>query len=126
LRRQDVFTAGADEGNFLVTARAGSAAATVSVRVSVPGHGKEVVEHHEVSKDAKITKATSVSWVGQVPKDKWMTFYTKVLAKFASGMGLKVTVHIEATSESDIPAQKIEDARVALRELGLDDRLQTK
>jgi len=56
-----------------------------------------------------------------VPAQKWMNFYTKVLTKFASGMGLKLTVTVEAAPEGGISSQKIEETKVALRELGMTD-----
>lgn len=60
-------------------------------------------------------------WSGDIPPQKWMNFYTKVLSKFAAGTGLKLTLKVEVTSEAGIPVQKVEDTRVALRELGLAD-----
>ena len=50
-----------------------------------------------------------------------MNFYTKVLSKFASGKGLTLTVTVEAAPEGGVSNQKIEETKVALRELGLDD-----
>ncbi len=49
--------------------------------------------------------------------------YTKVLSKFAASKGLKLTVKFELSSDGAISQQKIEEAKVALRELGLDDSL---
>jgi hypothetical protein len=64
-----------------------------------------------------------LSWCGAVPAQKWMNFYTKVLSKFAGGKGLTLTVTVEAAPEGGISTQKIEEAKVALRELGLDDEI---
>ena len=50
-----------------------------------------------------------------------MNFYTKVLSRFAIGPGLRIRVDVEVTDESGISEQKVEETRVALRELGLDD-----
>ena len=50
-----------------------------------------------------------------------MNFYTKVLSKFASGRGLKLTLKVEVTPEGGVSKQKIEETRSALRELGLSD-----
>ena len=52
-----------------------------------------------------------------------MNFYTKVLSKFAEGMSLKLTLRVEVSSEAGIPTQKVEETKVALRELGLDDEV---
>jgi hypothetical protein len=64
---------------------------------------------------------TNMKWSGEIPPQRWMNFYTKVLSKFATGQGLKLTLSVEVSPEGGIPVQKIEETRVALRELGLDD-----
>lgn len=68
---------------------------------------------------------SKISWSGDIPPQKWMNFYTKVLSKFAAGMGLKLTLRVEVSSESGIPNQKVEETRVALRELGLSDAIES-
>jgi hypothetical protein len=50
-----------------------------------------------------------------------MNFYTKVLSKLAASKGLKLTVRFEVSADGAISQQKIEEAKVALRELGLND-----
>jgi hypothetical protein len=50
-----------------------------------------------------------------------MNFYTKVLSKFASGRGLKLTVKAEVSPEGGLSKQKLEETKSALRELGLND-----
>ena len=47
----------------------------------------------------------------------------KVLSKFASGKGLKLTVTVEAAPEGGISSQKVEETKVALWELGMNDDL---
>ena len=54
-----------------------------------------------------------------------MNFYTKVLSKFASGKGLKITLKVEISPEGGISTQQIEETKIALRELGLDDDIKT-
>jgi hypothetical protein len=68
---------------------------------------------------------TNMKWSGDIPPQRWMNFYTKVLSKFATGQGLKLTLSVEVSSDGGIPVQKIEETRVALRELGLDDDIET-
>ena len=63
----------------------------------------------------------SLKWSGVVPAQKWMNFYTKVLSRFVTGSGLKLTVGVEVTPEGGVSKQKVDEARSALRELGLDD-----
>jgi hypothetical protein len=60
-----------------------------------------------------------LSWSGEVPPQKWMHFYTKVLAKFANTKGLKINVSVEVNPEEGISEQKIEETKQALKELGL-------
>ncbi len=62
----------------------------------------------------------SILWSGEVPPQKWMNFYTKVVSKFATGQGVKLSVTFEASPEGGVSKQKLEEARAALRELGLD------
>jgi hypothetical protein len=108
-----VFVAGQDEGNFLVTASAGEV------------RGSAVVT---ITKGAASTPPPSqppppsgLRWEGQVPPQKWMNFYTKVLSKFAASKGLKLTVRFELAADGTVSQQKIEETKAALRELGLDD-----
>ncbi len=112
-----VFTAGADEGSYLVTASAGGVQGSATV-VVVEKEGPGPVDPGPEKKEI-----TRLSWQGDVPAQKWMNFYTKVLSKFAAGKGLRLTVKVEYAPEGPVPPQKIEEAKVALRELGLDDNL---
>jgi hypothetical protein len=60
-------------------------------------------------------------WSGDVPHQKWMNFYTKVLSKFSAAAGLKVTLRIEVMPPGGVSPQKLEETKLALRELGLKD-----
>ncbi|CAE6753472.1 ATP-binding protein [Nitrospira defluvii] len=66
---------------------------------------------------------SNITWSGEIPSQKWMNFYTKVLSKFAAGMDLKLTLKVEVNSATGIPTQKVEETKVALRELGLSDKV---
>lgn len=66
----------------------------------------------------------TLKWTGEVTPQKWMNFYTKVLSRFAAARGLKLTVSVEASPEDGISSQKLEETKVALRELGLKDDVQ--
>jgi hypothetical protein len=61
-----------------------------------------------------------IEWSGEVPAQKWMNFYTKVVSKFAAGKGVKLKVTFEAMPEGGVSQQKLEETRAAIRELGLD------
>jgi hypothetical protein len=63
-------------------------------------------------------------WSGDVPHQKWMNFYTKVLSKFAATAGLKLTLRVEVAPAEGVSPQKVDETKVALRELGLKDSLE--
>ena len=65
--------------------------------------------------------ASGLTWTGDVPPQKWMNFYTKVLSKFASSRGLKLTLKVEVAPEGGLSKQKLDETKSALRELGLND-----
>jgi hypothetical protein len=65
--------------------------------------------------------ANRVRWNGDVPPQKWMNFYTKVLSKFATQSGLKIGLNVEIAPEGGVSIQKVDEIKVALRELGLPD-----
>jgi len=69
------------------------------------------------------TKPTSklLHWQGEVPPQKWMNFYTKVLSRFVSFEGLKLKVSFEVPAEGEQGQAKADEARSGLKELGLDD-----
>jgi hypothetical protein len=67
---------------------------------------------------------TRVAWEGDVPPQKWMNFYTKVLARFATQGGLNVALQVFVEPPGGVSQQQIDEMRAALRELGLEDRVQ--
>jgi len=73
-----------------------------------------------------IEKIDSLTWEGEVPPQKWMNFYTKVLSRFQIGEHLKLKVNVEIKPKDGIPKQKVEETKTALRELGLSDAIRTK
>lgn len=62
-------------------------------------------------------KVTRITWSGEVPPQKWSTFYNRVLAKFAVGQGLRLRVNVEVSPEDGVSKQKIDETKTALREL---------
>jgi hypothetical protein len=109
-----VFLAGQDEGNFVVTAKAGEVTASAQVTIA------------EGSPPPPPPETTGLSWQGEIPPQKWMNFYTKVLSKFTACKGLKLTVRFELPADAAVSRQKIEETKGALRELGLDDSVRTE
>lgn len=72
------------------------------------------------------SSTSDLTWSGEIPPQKWMNFYTKVLSKFASARTLKLTVKVEASPEGGVSKQKLDETKSALRELGLNDDVSTK
>ena len=70
-------------------------------------------------------KARALTWSGEVPAQKWMNFYLKVLAKFATSKGLRLMVKVEASPEAGVSKQVVEETKAALRELGLGEDVKT-
>jgi hypothetical protein len=107
-----VVQAGPDEGNFLVTATVGQVRGTASLTIV---RGTPPPPPPPPSKGLR--------WEGEIPPQKWMNFYTKVLSKFAASKGLKLTVRFELAADVALSQQKIDETKVALRELGLNDNV---
>lgn len=79
----------------------------------------------EPTNQQQTTLLTRLSWRGEIPSQKWMNFYTKVLSKFALGHKLKITLQMDVSQDAGISKQKVEETKVALRELGLGDEVET-
>ena len=75
---------------------------------------------------AGLASTSGFAWEGEIPAQKWMNFYTKVVSRFATGTCVKLTLRLEVAPEGGVPASKVEEARAALRELGLRDELKPK
>jgi hypothetical protein len=110
-----VFEAGEDEGSFFVTAAAGSVSGNAPVRIAAGG--AEIPPAPTAA-----ARAGSLSWTGEVPAQKWMNFYTKVLSRFARG-SLKLRVSFEVATDDGFSEQVIEETRIALRELGMNEMI---
>jgi hypothetical protein len=78
------------------------------------------------SKPPTTTNIPRLVWSGDVPHQKWMNFYTKVLSKFSASPGLKLTLRVEVAPAEGVSPQKADETRVALRELGLKDSLDSE
>jgi hypothetical protein len=76
----------------------------------------------EPKRTEQLTVST-MAWTGEVPPQKWMNFYTKVLSKFAAARGLKLKLPVEVSPEGGLSKQKIDETKSALRELGLPDNI---
>jgi hypothetical protein len=88
-----------------------------------PGEPEAGASSQPQPKKAEQLSFGIMAWTGEVPAQKWMNFYTKVLSKFASSKGLKLRLTVEVQPEGGISKQKVEETKSALRELGLSDDL---
>lgn len=68
-----------------------------------------------------VIKGVNAIWTGEVPHQRWSQFYNKVLMKHVMGKKLKLKVEVRL---EDVTAEDIEQMRIALQELGLDDDVQ--
>ncbi len=115
---EGVFTAGNDEGNFVVTVTADAVKGSATLTIAKPGR--------IITPPPPPPPPGVLRWSGEIPPQKWMNFYTKVLSKFAGGKGLKLMLTFEAAPESGISPQRIEETKAALDELGLSTNLEMR
>lgn len=113
---QGGFTAGSDEGEFQVEAVAGNVRTQTMVVVT-----KMNVVPPPQSMPPRPMELKGLRWSGEVPTQKWMNFYTKVLAKYATTGGLKLRVTFEVSPIGGLLPQRVEETKALLLELGLDD-----
>jgi hypothetical protein len=105
-----VFEAGRDGGVFSATATAAGNEAVAEVRIGATEDVSEVVE---------TSGPRTIRWSGNVPPQKWMQFYTRVLSKYATSPDLKIEVTFQIKVDSDQADNKSAETKNALRELGL-------
>ena len=60
-------------------------------------------------------------WTGSIAPQKWMNFYTKILAPFAVTQGLELSLTVDVQPEGGVSKAKITEMKVALRELGMSE-----
>jgi hypothetical protein len=68
------------------------------------------------------TEITRLTWRGEIPAQKWVNFYMRVLSRFTPQQ-MNLTLQAEVSSNETIPTQKVEEMKAALRELGLDEQV---
>lgn len=61
-----------------------------------------------------------LAWEGELPPQKWMSFYLKILTHFAIAPSLRLRVRFEVAPAAGIPPTQVEEIRGTLGELGLD------
>lgn len=84
----------------------------------------EIAGAFELTGEQMAFPKSGLTWSGEIPSQKWMNFYTKVLTKLGVNSGLTLTVRVDCNPAGGLSPQKIEEIRSALRELGLDDKVE--
>jgi len=115
ISKSGVFQAGQDEGNFIIIAKSNKTSGEAAITIAKEDKPKTPLFPG--------SKSTGLAWTGEVPPQKWMNFYTKVLSRFVKGGTLKIDVSFEASPEGGLSEQQIEETKASLRELGLDDEI---
>lgn len=109
--------AGTIEGTFTVTAECDG----------VFGNGSVVVIKSGVvlplPPPPPLERIVSIQWEGVVDPLKWMNLYSRVLLKLQSAGSLDVSIQLDLTNEDGISKEVVEEVKVALKELRLDDEI---
>jgi hypothetical protein len=125
IEQNGTFVAGQNEGTFAVEISSGDVKGTASVTVAKQAE-RAPDSDGGTPKPKPIDRIGQVRWTGQVPSAKWMTFYTKVLSKFAKEKGLTLKATFELRPDLGLTKQQVDELRATLRELGLDDDVQAE
>jgi len=67
--------------------------------------------------------AAKLIWSGEIPSQKWMNFYTRILSGFV-GKGLRIMLAVEIAPPDGISSQRIDEIQATLRDLGLSDEIE--
>ena len=120
INSEGVFSAGKDEGSFIVTAKVSAITGVATINI---GKQPELIPPEPKKPAGQPQKLT---WTGEVVPQKWMNLYTKVLTKFVQSGNLKLKVSIEVTPPDGVTNQQIEETKAALKELRMNDDVQTQ
>jgi hypothetical protein len=118
---------------YLAEQAAGQAGAGASDGTAPTGPSNAVSSTQATGPNAEDTPATSgvkavpgFTWSGEIPHQKWMNFYTKVLSRFSNSGGLKIRVTVDVTPPGGVSSGSLDETRTALRELGAVENLEVK
>lgn len=121
VEQNGTFVAGQSEGTFQVDVSAAGVTGVATVSITKQAQTKS---DDELFKPKPIGDTVAgVQWTGQVPSAKWMTFYTKVLARHAKEKGLSLKASFELRPEQGLSTQQVDELRATLRELGLEEHV---
>lgn len=111
--------AGAETGRFAVRVAAGDITAQADVSVAV-NESPNVKRQNELQLAGR-----TLSWSGQLPIQKWTTFYMKVLTRIAAKPGLTVRVEFSMPINTPTEQHTADELRSGLRDVGLSDDVTT-
>jgi len=73
-----------------------------------------------------VKPAAGLRWMGEIPWQKWNTFFTKVLSRFSQTGGIRLRVTVDVDPPGGISEQALGETRIALEELGCQGDLAVK
>ncbi len=76
-----------------------------------------------ISPPVGVRPYTGLRWEGQVAPQKWMTFYTKVLARFANDPTLTLNINFNVSPGDGLSQEKVDETKASLRDLGLNEAI---
>jgi hypothetical protein len=124
---QGLLTTGESVGNYFVLASTQGIETKASFSIAVPQSHPPTTTTLVCEKSEEYTVTpipeSLINWQGEVPAQKWMQFYTKVLTRFASDRDLKLTMEVKFIVKGDVSEQQKNETKSALQELGLNDEL---
>ena len=128
----DVFLITAERAEAYLAEQSTGSTGTQAPGVGTPGLGGSpsppvpggTVDETPVTPGAQVV--SGFTWSGEVPHQKWMNFYTKVLSRFSNSGGLKIRVSVDVSPPAGVSTGNIAETRIALRELGTNEELQVK
>ncbi len=65
-----------------------------------------------------------MTWAGEVPPQKYVNLYQKLMSPYVLEGGVTVRMSVEITPTGGVSPQRVEEAKAALRELGLEGDLE--
>lgn len=119
-----LFTAGDVEGRFKITASVGTLSSAVDINIS-KGDKPKTAEPETTELQREMYKR--MSWQGELNPHKWINFYKKVLSKYETAdSGLTITLKIDIKPAKGLSKKQVNDAKMSLRGLGMDDEVETE
>ena len=114
------FTSPSSAGVYQISARSGKICANTSISVRqilshIPGEALPITEHGLCADD-------QVIWQGELTKQKWMLFFTKILKDIENDKGIRIHINFSITDNKVMGPDKIREIEAAMREFGMDKK----